>query len=273
MTRTAISPRLAIRIFFSTDDNIALVSQQNTNQSRKWHVTRVAETGSTNTDLLKSGADGAPDRTVLRADFQSAGRGRLDRVWEAPPGANLLVSMLLREVPRHVHQLTQAVALSAVQVARDTCGVEVTMKWPNDLLIGDVKVAGILAQAGRLDGTGVPEFVVVGLGLNIGWAPPGATCLADNRWSHPLSPDEFLHEMLPVVDAHLAMGSDDLHAAYLAGLSTIGQRVRAEMHGDVHVIGRAVAVEPDGRLTIIDDCAVTHRIDTADVVHLRPHVD
>ncbi|MFN5839880.1 MAG: biotin--[acetyl-CoA-carboxylase] ligase, partial [Acidimicrobiaceae bacterium] len=70
----------------------------------------VPETGSTNTDLLEMGAKGAADRSVLRADFQSAGRGRLDRTWEAPRGVNLLVSLLFREVPERLHVLTQVVA-------------------------------------------------------------------------------------------------------------------------------------------------------------------
>jgi BirA family biotin operon repressor/biotin-[acetyl-CoA-carboxylase] ligase len=246
---------------------------QKANQSENWHIRRVSETGSTNTDLLAEGAQGAPDRSVLRADYQSAGRGRLDRAWEAPRGANLLVSMLFRQVPAHTHVLTQAVALAAARVAREKCGVDVVMKWPNDLLVQNEKVAGILAQTGSLDAQGVPTFVVVGIGLNLEWAPPGATSLAASGWTHAVTPDEFLISMLPLIDELLALPHDEMHERYVAELGTVGMRVRAELPHDQHIVGRATGVEADGRLVILDECGATHRIDTADVVHLRPAVD
>ena len=246
---------------------------QKANQSENWHIRRVPETGSTNTDLLAEGAQGAPDRSVLRADYQSAGRGRLDRAWEAPRGANLLVSMLFRQVPAHTHVLTQAVALAAARVAREKCGVDVVMKWPNDLLVQNEKVAGILAQAGSLDAQGVPTFVVVGIGLNLEWAPPGATSLAASGWTQAVTPDEFLILMLPLIDELLALPHDEMHERYVAELGTVGMRVRAELPHDQHIVGRATGVEADGRLVILDECGATHRIDTADVVHLRPVVD
>jgi BirA family biotin operon repressor/biotin-[acetyl-CoA-carboxylase] ligase len=264
---------LAIRIFFSTGDNIALMRDQKANQSENWHIRRISETGSTNTDLLAEGSQGAPDRSVLRADYQSAGRGRLDRAWEAPRGANLLVSMLFRQVPAHTHVLTQAVALAAARVARENCGVDVVMKWPNDLLVHNEKVAGILAQAGPLNAQGVPEFVVVGIGLNLEWAPPGATSLAASGWTRAVTPDEFLLAMLPCIDELLALPLEMMHERYVAELGTVGMRVRAELPQDKEVVGHAVGVEPDGRLLVLDECGVTHRIDTADVVHLRPVVD
>ncbi len=239
------------------------------NQSAKWHVTAVPETGSTNADLMQQGFEGAPDRTVLRADFQSAGRGRLNRTWEAPAGVNLLVSMLFRTVPDRLHVLTQVVALAAARVAADECGITVDMKWPNDLLIDNEKVAGILAQAAPVDPAGRIPFVVVGIGCNLGWAPEGATSLAAHGWSREIAPHDFLLAMLPVVDSLLALDDESLHRAYVSRLVTVGSRVRVEMPDGNDIVGRATDVEKDGRLVVIDDCAVTHRIDTADVVHLR----
>ena len=118
MTRTAISPRLAMRIFFSTTDNIGAMDGVNANwlenarenglqEHGRWRVSVVAETGSTNADLLAALDSGVPDRTVLRTDHQTAGRGRLGRTWQAPPGANLLVSVLFRGVAEPVHRMTQ----------------------------------------------------------------------------------------------------------------------------------------------------------------------
>ena len=79
--------------------------------------------------------------------------------------------------------------------------------------------------------------------------------------------------MLPEIDALLALSDDDLHNEYLRCVATVGTQVRAEMPDGKDVIGRALTVEPDGRLVVLDDCGITHRIDTADVVHLRPASD
>lgn len=242
----------------------------NANQRPNWHVTAVAETGSTNADLIEAGQAGAPDRTVLRADFQSAGRGRLDRTWEAPAGVNLLVSFLFRQVPAHPYSLTRTVALAALRVAEERCGVMVSLKWPNDVVIGTEKAGGILAQAGPFAGGTQPEFVVVGLGLNLGWAPPGATSLSANGWSVAVSPHEFCLAMLPHIDELTSLDDDELSVMYVAHVSTIGARVKVELPDGQVVVGRATSVESDGRLVVIDECAITHRFDTADIVHLRP---
>ena len=223
-----------------------------------WHVRAVDETGSTNADLLGAAAQGAPDRSVLVTGYQTAGRGRLDRVWAAPPGANLLVSLLFRTVPEHPHQLTQRVALAAAAAVEAVTGLVPVLKWPNDLMLGEAKLAGVLAQAGVADER--VDHVVVGIGLNVGWAPDGAARLGDG-----VRPHEVLAAMLRAYDALPA----DAVPLYRARLATIGQPVR--VHGrDGHLDGRAVDVEPDGRLVVIDDCAIIHRVDTGDVVHLRP---
>lgn len=236
------------------------------NQRPAWHLNSVPRTGSTNADLLAEGAAGAPDRTVLRADHQTAGRGRLDRTWEASPGGNLLVSFLFREVPADPHVLTQVVAMAAMRVAR-VSGVEAVMKWPNDLLVGTRKLAGVLAQAGPLR-NGRPEYVVVGIGVNIADAPEGAASIA-NSGGAVSAPQVFLESMLPHVDDLLTLPADAMHAAYRSELATIGASVRVELPDGSAVTGRATDVEPDGRIVVLDDCAITHRFDTADVVHLR----
>ncbi|MEY2553806.1 MAG: BirA family transcriptional regulator [Ilumatobacteraceae bacterium] len=220
-----------------------------------WHISIVDETGSTNTDLLTAAAAGAPDRSVLMARHQTAGRGRLDRQWVAPPGANLLVSLLLREVPEHPHELTRRVALAAVHACQEVTGLTPTLKWPNDLLLDGRKLAGVLAQAG---GNG-PAYVVVGIGLNIGWAPDDAARLGDG-----IDPAELLDALLRAYDALPA----DIVEQYRAALATLGQSVRVVL-SDSEVVGRALDVLPDGRLVVLDDCGITHRFDTGDVVHLR----
>ena len=218
----------------------------------------VSETGSTNADLLAAAATGAPDHSVLVAAHQTSGRGRLDRVWEAPPGANLLVSLLFRHLPEHTHELTQRVALAAAHAVVAITGLTPTLKWPNDLLLDGGKLAGVLAQSGTAAGR--IDHVVVGIGLNVGWAPAGAARLGGRI--HPL---EVLRELLVSFDALPA----DVFPLYRAQLATLGQPVRIEQHtGSIE--GRALDVSADGRLTVIDDGAIRHLVDTGDVVHLKP---
>ena len=217
-----------------------------------WHVDVVDETGSTNADLLLAAAAGALDRTVLVARHQTAGRGRLDRRWEAPAGLNLLVSILFREVPASPHVLTQRVALAALAACERVGGVRPSLKWPNDLVIDGIKLAGILAQAER-------EVVVVGIGLNVGWAPVGAT-----RLGRGIDPLHVLRELLVAYDQLPA----DPWMRYRESVATIGRRVRVEL-ADATVSGRALDVEHDGRLLVVDDAGVKHRFDVGDIVHLR----
>lgn len=222
-----------------------------------WSVWHVAETGSTNADLLAvCGPDGAADRTVLFADHQTAGRGRLDRTWTAPSGANLLVSVLFRDVPDDPGELTRRIGLAAVDAVQSLGGAA-QLKWPNDVVLGDRKLGGILAQRAE------SGAVVVGLGLNVGWSPEGAADLRDV--APDLDPAAVLRLLLSAFDALSA----DVTDRYRAALTTLGRRVRIELPAG-ELVGVAIDVEPDGRLIVLDDCAITHRVAVGDVVHLRP---
>ena len=123
----------------------------------QWQVRWFEEIDSTNTYLRGEAADGAPEGLVAVADHQTAGRGRLDRRWESPPGANLLASVLLRPDcnPDDLHLCTGALGLAAVDACAEVAGVEAQLKWPNDLLVGGAKLAGILAEA---DFSATPAF-------------------------------------------------------------------------------------------------------------------
>ena len=222
-----------------------------------WHVHVVDETGSTNADLLEAARAGAPDRTVLAARHQTAGRGRLDRRWNAPPGANLLVSLLFRTVPALPHELTRRVGLAAVVAAERVAGVHAGLKWPNDVMVGDAKLAGILAEA---DLSSHDPVVVVGMGMNVGWAPDGAAMLGDR-----LDPLAVLHALLVALDEL----PGDTAPLYRSHLATLGRAVRIELPGGDTCEGRAIDVESDGRLVVLDDCGVSHRFDVGDVIHVR----
>ena len=223
-----------------------------------WLVSIVEETGSTNADLLATVGHGALDRTVLAARHQTAGRGRLDRRWDAPPGANLLVSLLFTDVTGVPHVLTQRVGVAAAIACERVAGVRPVLKWPNDLLVTNRKLAGVLAQVAF---SGDRQAVVVGIGVNVGWAPDDAARLGDG-----IDPLDLLDALLRAYDEL----PDDIGPEYRTRLGTIGRTVRVELPDDAVIIGRALDVEPDGQLVVLDECGITHRIGVGDVVHLRP---
>ena len=226
-----------------------------------WSVRYVVETGSTNADLLDAVEHGsAGHRSALAAGHQTAGRGRRDRRWDAPPGTNLLVSMAFTEVPDPPVLLTQSVGLAVVAAVESVlterrsmiCG----LKWPNDVLLGGRKVAGILAARSALTGA-----VVVGTGVNVAWSPAGAADL-----SGVVTPPELLGSILTAFDS---LGPD-VGDLYENRLLTLNSGVRVHLPNGEQLVGRAVGVESDGRLRVLDEGGVTHRLDAADVVHLRP---
>ena len=225
-----------------------------------WQVRHLDETGSTNTDLLGDLDAGlVGDRSVLVTDHQTAGRGRLDRRWDAPAGTNLLVSIAVSPVPSVPSQATHRVGLAALLAARTARPDAVlSLKWPNDLLLGDAKLAGILAQR-----SSTTDSLVVGLGLNVGWAPDDAALLGSSA-----SPAGLLASIL----SHFDQLPADIAPMYRAELSTIGRRVRVEVPGaagnDV-VEGRAIDVDEHGRL-LVESERGTVAFDVGDVVHVRP---
>jgi BirA family biotin operon repressor/biotin-[acetyl-CoA-carboxylase] ligase len=230
-----------------------------------WHVRHVEETGSTNSDLVELARAGAAHHSVIVANHQTAGRGRLDRKWEAPPGANLLVSLLFKpDSSRPLHHYTHIVGLAARDASNTVFGVRPDLKWPNDLLIDDRKVAGILAQGGT-------DFVVVGIGVNVGWAPEGAARLGGHarESTSELGPLDLLRVMLTMVDRLESMSNIELRALYESQLSTIGRRVRVELtNGDV-VEGTATGVDVEARLSVRRDSGEVISVDVGDVIHLR----
>lgn len=246
---------------------------------RPWDVRWLAETDSTNRVAMDLAAAGAAERVVVVADHQTAGRGRLGRTWAAPSGASLLASILLRPANGPSHLQTVAVALAAADACRDLAGVEVGLKWPNDLVATgpdgvERKLAGILAEA---DGHGVGGAVVVGIGLNVRW-PPLTDLHADLSGIivalNHLAPDAavgrraLLNATLEHLDHWLAAAPAQLIDAHRARCRTLGRRVRAQLPpGDVE--GTAIDLTPDGAL-LVDTAGGTVEVRAGDVIHLRP---
>src|SRR6056297_2784154 len=225
----------------------------------------VAETGSTNADLLVRAADGAPDGVCLVTDHQSAGRGRLGRTWEAPPGSSLLVSVLVRPdlAPEHLHLLVTAAAVAASDACDVEAGVRPRLKWPNDLVISapdgaDRKLAGILAETSVAAGT--VAAVVVGMGLNVVWPTPlppelaGTATALNLETDTPADREDLLVAYLRGLEALLgpldsAAGREALLLRYRHLSATIGRDVRVELASGA-VRGTAVDVTSAGHLLV-----------------------
>ena len=242
----------------------------------------VAETGSTNSDLAAEAARGAAAGAVLVAEEQTAGRGRLERRWSAPARSGIFLSMLLR--PDGVSKqrwgwLPLLVGVAAASAISQVAGVEVRLKWPNDLLVevdgGERKLGGILAELAG-------DAVVVGIGLNVSLREdelpvPGAGSLV-LAGAAVTDREILLRALLRSFDelyADWAGAAGDpeasgLRAAYAAQCATLGRSVRVELPGGRELLGEAVAVDGDGRLVVRDGAGEERAVGAGDVLHVRP---
>ncbi len=235
----------------------------------RFDVRYVEETGSTNDDLGELARAGAPVGMVLRAGHQSAGRGRLGRTWEASPHSSLLVSVLLdaEAVP---FLAVARVALATADACRDLAGVHAALKWPNDLMVDERKLAGLLAEAQVGSAT-----MVVGVGCNIVWPPPAerppelaerAVALSE-LVARPPEPGVLLDGLLSALAGWLEAQPHEVLAAYRARCSTLGLQIRVDLGGR-SIEGRAVDITASGGLAVTS-AGGTEVVHAGDVVHLR----
>jgi BirA family biotin operon repressor/biotin-[acetyl-CoA-carboxylase] ligase len=124
-----------------------------------------AEVPSTNDVAARLAASGEPEGTVVAADAQSAGRGRLGRAWASPPGAGLYTSLILRPARSAMSLVTLAAGVAIAEGIEAACGLHAGLKWPNDVCVGRKKLAGILAEAGSSGPAG--QYIVLGFGINL----------------------------------------------------------------------------------------------------------
>jgi BirA family biotin operon repressor/biotin-[acetyl-CoA-carboxylase] ligase len=248
-----------------------------------------AETGSTNADAAAAAQRGEPEGLIVVAEQQVAGRGRRDRQWVSPPRAGLTVSVLLRPGRAQAEKgwaptpagtfgwLPLLAGVALLEAVRRVSEVEATLKWPNDLLVGDAKCAGILAEV-----TG--DSVVVGIGLNVSTRPeelpattgrPATSLRAAG--AKTIDRDPLLRALLRGLDDWYAGWREadgdaemsGLLAAYRRDCSTISRDVRVLLPGGDTLIGQAVAVDADGQLVIRTADDRDHRVSAGDVLHVR----
>lgn len=239
----------------------------------------VDETGSTNADLLARAAAGDDiDGAVLLAEHQTAGRGRHGREWSTPPRAQLALSVGVGAAgvpPATWGWLPLAVGVAVIDALAEVSGVTAGLKWPNDVLVADGKLAGILAEVAA------PEpVIVVGVGLNAAMtaaeAPtPDATSLAMLGVSgvDRTGLAEALLRQLEVRIAAWRAADPALMTDYRRYSLTLGTRVRASLPGDRTVAGRAESIDELGRLCVRTGAEAGEGLVTVsagDITHLRP---
>jgi BirA family biotin operon repressor/biotin-[acetyl-CoA-carboxylase] ligase len=242
-----------------------LISQE---ISRYWRVSVVEVTGSTQDDLYQLASSGsAIPKTILASEYQSSGRGRLDRTFEATPHSALTFSLYIEpKVAREEWSFLTLLAGLSVHEALHTIDpqVSVGVKWPNDLLIGEKKFVGMIAQA-------TEKGVVLGIGINVGMSVeelpvPNATSLAIENFS-VLDRNVILAAIVNHFEINLEMWEHDKSflAEYRGASVTIGSDVEVTLPGGEVIQSKAVDISDSGALMLEDGREVT----VGDVVHLR----
>jgi BirA family transcriptional regulator, biotin operon repressor / biotin---[acetyl-CoA-carboxylase] ligase len=240
-------------------------------------VSIVPSTGSTNADLLSRGG---PEGQVLVAESQTAGRGRMGRSWISAPGASLTFSVLLRPSSVPAARRGWLPLMTGVAVAcavRDVSGVAVVLKWPNDVLAGSRKLAGILAEQSG-------DAVVIGIGLNVATpadalpvSPAGLPATSLLVEGASVSREALLAGILRELERRYAAFRDDpdpvrtgLLDEYRALCATLGRSVRVELPGGTVLEGAAEDIDADGCLLVAPASGTAPAaVSAGDVIHVR----
>lgn len=241
------------------------------------HLHWFEETTSTSTIAMNLGHEGAPHGTVVLADAQTKGRGRMGRSWVSPPGKNLYLSILLRPdlPPTRAPELTLLAAV-AVHETLDALGVRPAVKWPNDIEVNGKKTVGILCEmSAELSGL---RYVVIGIGIDVNMAvedfPPEIASIATSlecALGRKLDRSEILASLLSNferwLDVHAREGFEPVRRRWSECTNLFGTRVRARMtQGDL--VGVVEGLDTDGALLLRDDRGAIERVVVGDVERL-----
>lgn len=236
-----------------------------------------AALGSTNAELADRARAGAPEGTVIVAEHQTSGRGRLARTWETPDRAALTLSVLLRPEELAADDWPWLPILTGVAVSRAlrSAGVGADLKWPNDVLLGGRKVAGLLAE--RVETPAGPA-AVLGMGVNVSQTAaelPIDTATSLVTAGFPLDRTDLLLAILGEIgtaydDLVAPGGAARLRAAYTDLCDTLDREVRVELPDGRALLGRAVGIAGSGGLVVAGADGRETTVGAGDVVHVRP---
>ena len=223
----------------------------------------LAETDSTNSDALAWAARGAPDGAIVVADFQRDGQGRLGRSWFAPPGKSLLLTVILRPRldPQALALINLAGAVAVCDAVREE-GIEASIKWPNDVIAGDRKLAGILSEH-RFDAV----CLGVGINVNVESFPGEIAAVATSLFieaGRPIGRGAILRRFLDRFEPLYRGLPGSVPEPFRRRCSTLGRRVRVNLP-QTTLEGTAIDIDPTGAL-ILDTVDV---VSAGDVVHVR----
>lgn len=249
------------------------------------------EIPSTNAEAMALAQAGAEHGTVVIADSQTAGRGRLTRQWYSPPGANLYCSVIVKDTERTgnlaewLAWIPLASALAVAEAVQAVAGIDLFFKWPNDLVHHDRKVGGILCES--LSASLSESIVIIGIGLNVNLPqevfPEDLRQTATSLFAisyRPVDRNRLLAQLLSELEQsiqELSMhGPSRLRQAYVMRCKTLGKRVRAILGTDHEIVGTAESIAPDGALQVRPSFPMPGRpipelidVRAADVIHLR----
>ena len=211
--------------------------------------------GSTNDVAKAQGRAGAPEGTVVLADEQTSGRGRLQRPWLSPAGSSLLLSVLLRPTPVELPRLTMVASVAVARSIEAILGLRPGLKWHNDVMLGRRKVCGILVESDLVEDQ--VSFAVVGIGLNVNFDPASFPEIANMATSlqrelgHAVPRLPLLLRLLEEIETlYLAeRQGQSVFIEWRARLDTLGRAVRVAM-GDHVEEGVAEDVDEEGRLLL-----------------------
>jgi BirA family biotin operon repressor/biotin-[acetyl-CoA-carboxylase] ligase len=217
--------------------------------------------GSTNDEALAWAAAGARDLSIVIADEQTQGRGRLDRKWFTPKGSGLAFSLILRPTTTLRPHLSRTVGLAALSIAESCSGLGLAprIKWPNDILLSGKKTAGILIET-VWSGDNV-DSLVIGMGINIHKVsvPPAellqfpATSLENELGENTPAREDFLFSILSAfIRWRERLGTDELIHAWEEMLAFRGEQVQAQAGDESHITGELIGLESDGSLRLRD---------------------
>jgi BirA family transcriptional regulator, biotin operon repressor / biotin---[acetyl-CoA-carboxylase] ligase len=233
--------------------------------------------GSTNSEALAWATSGAHDLSLVIADEQTAGRGRLDRKWFTPKGTAIAVSLIMRPTPAERSHLTRIVGLAALAITDSlrTRGLVSQIKWPNDVLLNGRKVAGVLIES-VWSGEEV-DSLVIGIGINVlQGAVPAAELLLFPATSleESLGPavgrERILRDILAgIIALRPHIGSDSFISSWEKSLAFRGEPVQVEQGDGSVLTGKLLGLESDGSLRLSNDESSSITVRFGDV-RLRP---
>ena len=221
----------------------------------------VLETGSTNDDLKAMARQGAPHGTVLIADRQTGGHGRLGRSFHSPAGAGIYLSILLRPdcAPTELMHLTCAAAVAMCDAVEDSTGLRPGIKWTNDLVWGKRKLGGILTELG-LTPKGTLDYIIVGIGINCcqqeqDFAPEirsiaASLAMVTEKEIHRAAVSAAIMEALYAMSCTLLSGKFAMLRQYRRDCITVGQEISL-LRGEEVRHGKAVDVDEEGALVVL----------------------